>query len=180
MALKSNNEYLEHEMNEVGTQWLGTRPMGRRQWTLGALLACASGWAAAQSMAKRPGAVVQVWKDPNCGCCKDWVAYLEREGFRAQVFDTGNRAVRRRLGMPEKHGSCHTALVEGYVIEGHVPADEIRRLLQSRPAVLGLAVPGMPVGAPGMDGPEYGGRQDAYDVLLVAKDGTTTVYSHHS
>ncbi|MEZ5707374.1 MAG: DUF411 domain-containing protein [Burkholderiaceae bacterium] len=153
--------------------------MRRRQWTVGALLACVSGWSVAQSVGKPSGAVVQVWKDPNCGCCKDWVAHLERNGFRTQVFETGNRAVRRRLGMPEKLGSCHTALVDGYVIEGHVPAEELRRLLQSRPDALGLSVPGMPVGAPGMDGPEYGGRKDPYGVMLVAKDGSATVYQHH-
>ena len=166
-------------MREVNTAWSEAKPMRRREWTVGALLACASGWAVAQSVGKPSEVIVQVWKDPNCGCCKDWVAHLERNGFRTQVFETGNQAVRRRLGMPEKLGSCHTALVDGYVIEGHVPANEMQRLLRSRPAALGLSVPGMPVGAPGMDGPAYGGRKDPYDVLLVAKDGSATVYQHH-
>ncbi len=120
--------------------------------------------------------VVQIWKSPDCGCCKDWVAHLESNGFATQLHDTGNNAARKRLGMPAELGSCHTGLVGGYVIEGHVPARDIQRLLKDRPAALGLAVPGMPVGSPGMDGPEYGKRKDPYDVLLVQRSGTTAVY----
>jgi len=122
---------------------------------------------------------MDVWKDPNCGCCKDWIAYLERNGFRVHSHDTGNTAMRQRLGMPMKYASCHTALIGGYVIEGHVNAREIRRLLKEKPAALGLSVPGMPVGSPGMDGPEYGGRQDPYDVVLVQKDGSSRVYQSY-
>ncbi len=118
---------------------------------------------------------VEVWKDPNCGCCREWIAHLEREGFSVVAHDTGNVAARRRLGMPSQYGSCHTATVGGYVIEGHVPAEDIRRLLSRRPDALGLAVPGMPVGSPGMDGAIYGGRRDPYDVLLVRRDGTAVV-----
>ncbi len=129
------------------------------------------------STPKRP--LVQVWKDPNCGCCKDWIAYLEKNGFVAQVFDQGNTAARKRLGLPLKYASCHTALVQGYVIEGHVPAADIQRLLREKPKALGLSVPGMPIGSPGMDGPEYEGRRDAYKVLLVQKDGTATVFSSY-
>ncbi|MDO9286691.1 MAG: DUF411 domain-containing protein [Aquabacterium sp.] len=123
---------------------------------------------------------VQVWKDPNCGCCKDWIAHLEDKGFRVSAYDQGNAAARARLGMPKKLGSCHTALVQGYVVEGHVPAADIHRLLKVRPGALGLAVPGMPIGSPGMDGPAYRGRHDRYEVLLVQKDGSTTVFSNHS
>jgi hypothetical protein len=123
---------------------------------------------------------VEVWKDPNCGCCGDWVRHLQAEGFEVRVHDNGNTAARKRLGIPEKLGSCHTALVGGYAIEGHVPAQDIRRLLKERPPAIGLSVPGMPVGSPGMDGPEYGGRKDPYDVLLIAKDGGTRVFqSYH-
>lgn len=122
---------------------------------------------------------MQVWKDPNCGCCKDWIAILEQNGFAVQVLDQGNNAARARLGMAQKYASCHTALVEGYVIEGHVPVADIRRLLRDRPRALGLAVPGMPVGSPGMDGPVYGGRRDPYQVLLVGKDGSASVFSRH-
>ena len=123
--------------------------------------------------------VMQVWKDPQCGCCKDWVAYLEAEGFEVKVLDTGNTAARKRLGLPDKYASCHTALIGGYVVEGHVNAPEIRRLLTEKPQALGLAVPGMPVGSPGMDGAVYGNRQDPYDVLLVQRDGSSRVYKSY-
>jgi hypothetical protein len=120
---------------------------------------------------------VEVWKSPTCGCCKDWITHLEQAGFAVTVHDVGNTAARRRLGMPERLGSCHTATVGGYVVEGHVPAADIRRLLERRPPALGLAVPGMPVGSPGMDGAIYGGRRDPYDVLLVRRDGATEVFT---
>jgi Cu/Ag efflux protein CusF len=123
---------------------------------------------------------LQVWKDPSCGCCNDWVALLRADGFQVQVFDSGNTAMRQRLGLPAKYGSCHTGLVGGYVIEGHVAAGEIRRLLAEKPEAIGLAVPGMPVGSPGMDGPVYGERRDAYDVLLVQRDGNSRVFQHHA
>ena len=123
--------------------------------------------------------VLQVWKDPNCGCCQDWVNYLQADGFVVQTFDTGNTAVRARLGLPSKFGSCHTGLIGGYVIEGHVNAREIRRLLAEKPQALGLAVPGMPVGSPGMDGEVYGNRRDPYDVVLVLKDGSSRVYQSY-
>lgn len=123
---------------------------------------------------------LQVWKDPNCGCCNDWVALMHADGFQVQVFDSGNTAMRQRLGLPAKYGSCHTGLVGGYVIEGHVAANEVRRLLAEKPEAIGLAVPGMPVGSPGMDGPVYGDRRDAYDVLLVQRDGGSRVFQHHA
>ena len=113
---------------------------------------------------------VEVWKDPSCGCCQDWITHMEQSGFAVTVHETGNAAVRARLGLPNKLGSCHTALVGGYLLEGHVPAADVRKLLQQKPKALGLAVPGMPVGSPGMDGPEYKGRKDPYDVLLVTKN----------
>jgi hypothetical protein len=119
---------------------------------------------------------VEVWKDKNCGCCHDWVAHLEANGFVVKSYDIGNDEMRARLGLPAKYGSCHTARVGGYVVEGHVPASDIQRLLRERPAALGLAAPGMPVGSPGMDGPAYGGRKDPYDVLLVRKDGGASVF----
>lgn len=103
----------------------------------------------------QPARTIEVWKDPNCGCCQDWIDHVEQSGFKAKVNQTGNNAVRARLGMPQKLGSCHTALVQGYVIEGHVPAQDIERLLKERPQALGLAVPGMPIGSPGMDGAVY-------------------------
>jgi hypothetical protein len=154
--------------------------MKRRQLVhalMASVAATAAGLVAAQT---RPaGPLVQVWKDPNCGCCKDWLKHLESQGFRTQSHDVGNTAARKRLGLPEALGSCHTALVEGYVIEGHVPAREIQRLLKEKPKALGLAVPGMPIGSPGMDGPEYGPRRDAYQVLLVQPGGRTSVFASY-
>lgn len=123
--------------------------------------------------------LVDVWKSPTCGCCKDWVTHLESNGFKVRTHDDGNTAVRQRLGIPVRYGSCHTARVGGYAIEGHVPAREIRRILKDRPSAIGLAVPAMPVGSPGMDGPAHGQRKDPYDVLLVAKDGNVTVYQRY-
>lgn len=120
---------------------------------------------------------IEVWKSPTCGCCKDWITHLEQAGFAVTVHDVGNTAARRRLGLPERYGSCHTATVAGYVVEGHVPAADVRRLLERRPQALGLAVPGMPVGSPGMDGAVYGGRRDPYDVLLVRRDGSSEVFT---
>lgn len=125
---------------------------------------------------------IAVWKDPNCGCCKDWITLMEKAGFSATVHDTGNSAMRAKLGLPVRLGSCHTALVGGYLVEGHVPPADVRKLLQQKPKALGIAVPSMPLGSPGMDGPEYGGRKDPFDVLLVSKNGmnsdvSTTVFS---
>lgn len=134
-------------------------------------------WAATPAAQALP--VLQVWKDPSCGCCKDWVSYLQRDGFQVQLFETGNTAVRKRLGLPDKYASCHTALIGGYVVEGHVNAREIRRLLAEKPKAIGLSVPGMPVGSPGMDGPVYGGRKDPYDVVLVLPDGSGRVYQSY-
>jgi len=139
----------------------------------------AFGAAAGSAISAESRPKVEVWKDPSCGCCKDWVVHLEKSGFDVKVNDSGNDKARQRLGIPQSLGSCHTASVDGYALEGHVPAREIKRLLASRPKAVGLAVPGMPVGSPGMDGAIYNGRKDPFDVLLVAKDGTSTVYQSY-
>ena len=139
--------------------------------------ALAAGPLLARAAANKP--LVEIWKDPNCGCCHLWVEHLQANGFVVQIHDVGNTAARKRLGMPDKLGSCHTARVAGYVIEGHVPASDIQRLLKDKPQALGLAVPGMPIGSPGMDGPEYKGRKDAYAVLLVQRDGSTRTFSRY-
>ncbi len=131
------------------------------------------------ALAKAEKITVDVWKDPNCGCCQDWIDYLAGEGFAVRVFNQGNQAARQRLGLPELYGSCHTARVGDYVVEGHVPAADIRRLLREKPKALGIAAPGMPVGAPGMDGPAYRGRRDAYEVLLVSRDGSSRVFASY-
>lgn len=153
-----------------------SKPM-RRMFLLSML---ALGAVSMPAAAMSPSIAMQVWKDPNCGCCKDWIAHLEQSGFRASVVDEGNNAARVRLGVAQKFASCHTALVQGYVIEGHVPVADIQRLLKEKPKALGLAVPGMPIGSPGMDGPAYGGRRDAYQVLLIQKDGSAQVFTSHA
>ena len=119
------------------------------------------------------GTAIDVYKSPTCGCCVEWGKHLEANGFSVRYHETGNTAARSRLGIPLSMGSCHTAEVDGYAVEGHVPAREIRRLLSERPAARGLAVPGMPAGSPGMEG---SGRQP-YDVLTFTRDGETAVYA---
>ena len=151
-------------------------PLPRRHWLAAAAVLALTGF---ERTAMAQATTVQVWKDPNCGCCQLWVEHLQASGFKVEVRDVGNTAARKRLGMPESLGSCHTASVGGYVIEGHVPAADIHRLLKTRPLALGLSVPGMPIGSPGMDGPEYKGRKDAYDVLLVQKDGSSKSFQHY-
>jgi hypothetical protein len=143
-----------------------------------AALAAAGLVAPAPASAAAPTAI-EVWKSPTCGCCKFWIAHMEANGFKATIHLEGNTDARARLGMPLMYGSCHTALVGGYAIEGHVPAREVRRLLKEKPAAVGLAAPGMPLGSPGMDTPEYGGRKTPYDVLLVRRDGGSSVYQSY-
>ena len=119
--------------------------------------------------------VVDVYKDPTCGCCINWVTHLRRQGFATKTTDVDNLDdVKAKHGVPPQARACHTALVGGYVIEGHVPATEIQRLLTQRPVgIVGLAVPGMPVGSPGMEG----SNPRSYDVLAFDKQGRTTVFS---
>ncbi len=139
----------------------------RRQWLTA--IAAAAACTALPAIAGNTTAV-EVWKDPSCGCCQDWIDHMQANGFAVTTHESGNAAVRARLGLPQRLGSCHTALVGGYLLEGHVPAADVRKLLKEKPRALGLAVPGMPVGSPGMDGPAYNGRKDPYDVLLVTKN----------
>lgn len=127
--------------------------------------------------ASQDGRVVQVWKSPTCGCCTKWIEHLETAGFVVEAHDVADpTAVKNQYGVPASVRSCHTALVDGYLVEGHVPAGDLERLLEERPQVAGVAVPGMPIGSPGM---EVGDRKDPYDVLTFAGDGTTKVYSSH-
>jgi hypothetical protein len=149
----------------------------QRRRFIGSVLALALLPGAARAAGVR---MVEVWKDPDCGCCNDWIAHLQSHGYAVTAHDAGNTVRRAELGMPAAYGSCHTALVDGYVLEGHVPASDIERLLRERPAALGLAVPGMPIGSPGMDAPAYGGRRDRYDVLLIDRDGGHVVYQSYA
>jgi hypothetical protein len=133
----------------------------------------------ALSFAATEKPVITMWKSPTCGCCKDWAAYVEKNGFTVKAHNDGNDEIRKKLGIPIQFGSCHTALINGYAIEGHVPVKEIKRLLTEKPKAVGLAVPAMPVGSPGMDGPEYKSRKDPYDVLLIGLNGKPSVYQSY-
>ena len=147
--------------------------MKRREFLAGAVAAAF----APQLLAQQKAPLVEVWRSPTCGCCGEWVKHLQKNGFATRVHmvdDTG--PVRRAAGMPDKLGSCHTAKVDGYVIEGHVPASDIKRLLAEKPRALGLTAPGMPPGSPGMDVP----NSPSYEVLLVGVDGKANVFSHHT
>jgi hypothetical protein len=124
------------------------------------------------------GPVVTVYKDPACGCCSLWVKHLEANGFQVTVHNVENIAeYKQKLGVPRDAQSCHTAVVDGYTIEGHVPAAEIHRLLKERPQAKGLAVPGMPIGSPGMESATI--TNDNYRVLLFKSNGETSVYSEY-
>ena len=121
--------------------------------------------------------VITVYKSPTCGCCSKWITHLEEEGFEVDRRDLMNvTPIKQNLSVPQRLSSCHTAVVDGYVVEGHVPADDIKRLLNERPDVTGLAVPGMPIGSPGMEVPGRG--VDPYDVIAFG-NGEKTVFAEH-
>lgn len=122
---------------------------------------------------------VLVHRNPDCSCCAKWMAYLREAGFKVEErASVDHDPIKQRLGVPADKKACHTAEVGGYFIEGHVPADDIKRLLAERPDAKGLAVPGMPPGSPGMDVPP--GQEQPFDVLLIGSDGSISTYSHHS
>ena len=127
------------------------------------------------AVAQAPSAV-EVFKSPMCGCCGQWVEHMRQAGFQVTVHNVvETSATRRKLGMAERYGSCHTAKVAGYVIEGHVPAADVKRLLAEKPKAIGLAVPSMPPGSPGMES----ARPVAYETLLVKADGSSQVFARH-
>jgi hypothetical protein len=144
-----------------------------------ALLAVAmsmSGAAAQRPAAQGP--VVEVYKSPTCGCCINWVKHLQDNGFTTHVTETTDLAeIKTKNGIPSEAQSCHTATVDGYVIEGHVPAADVRRLLKERPPVLGLAVPGMPIGSPGMEVPNV--KPEPFNVVTFDRQGKLEVYASH-
>ncbi len=145
----------------------------QRRSVLQALLAAAVG---APLAARAAVPTIDVYKSASCGCCSGWVRHLQGHGFTVRPHDVANPSdYREKFGMPQEMGSCHTALVNGYAIEGHVPAREITRLLAERPKARGLAVPAMPQGAPGMEGQ----RNDPFDVFLIQADGRRAVYQHY-
>lgn len=121
--------------------------------------------------------VVEIWRSPSCGCCGAWIKHLQQNGFATKVnLVDDTSAARKAAGIPERLGSCHTGKVAGYAVEGHVPAADIHRLLATKPQAVGLAVPGMPIGSPGM---EQGDVKEPYEVLLVKRDGGTQVFARY-
>jgi hypothetical protein len=149
----------------------------RRFFQSAAALAALSALPAFSAFAVPAGPEVQVFKSPSCGCCGSWVEHMRAAGFTVKVTEVADTtAARKRLSLPDRYGSCHTATVAGYILEGHVPAAEVKRLLASKPKAIGLAVPGMPPSAPGMDVP---GRKDPYQVLLVDAAGESTAFANY-
>jgi hypothetical protein len=137
-----------------------------------ALFACSS-FASAQSTA-----LVDVYKSPTCGCCSKWIDHLRASGFSVRSVDVADvDRIKDSRGVPRQVRSCHMAIVGGYVVEGHVPAADVKRLLKERPAIVGIAVPGMPIGSPGMEVP--GVKAQAYDVVAFMRDGSTRVFAKH-
>ena len=150
----------------------------KRRTVLSSLVAAAAAAVPPLAAAEQSLPAMQVFKDPNCGCCGAWVEHMRAAGFTVTVAEVEDTSVaRKRYGLPDRFGSCHTAVVAGYVVEGHVPANDVRKLLAMKPVAIGLAVPGMPVGSPGM---EVGSRKDPYRVLLVDKQGRERVFSSYS
>ena len=118
---------------------------------------------------------ITVYKTPTCGCCGKWIDHMRQSGFAPKVTDLPNLSmVKQSAGVPENLQSCHTSMIGGYAVEGHVPADVVRQLLKEKPAVAGIAVPGMPLGSPGM---EQGPQKDKYNVVAFGKDGSQKVYA---
>ncbi|UWP92306.1 DUF411 domain-containing protein [Aliiroseovarius crassostreae] len=154
-----------------------TKPNLDRRLFVAGLAASGASLAAPAQATSHP--LIKVLKDPECGCCGNWIAIMKREGVDVEVQNTSWAALSRYKetnGIPDEMASCHTGLVEGYVIEGHVPAADIRRLLSERPDAVGLSAPGMPYGSPGM-GPES--ERDAYSIHLIRKDGSTELFTHY-
>lgn len=140
---------------------------------LGGLSLAATLAAAARPAAQGPA--MTVYKSPTCGCCAKWVDHMKVAGFQVRVQDMDDLTeIKQASGVPLRLRTCHTAVIGSYVIEGHVPADLVKKMLAEKPRVTGIAVPGMPVGSPGM---ESGNEKAAYDVLLFDKTGKTTVYA---
>lgn len=154
----------------------------RRNWLAMVVGGVALG-AAERAAAALPGAAfggsttIKVFRSPTCGCCAKWVTHLQEHGFSTEVEEVADVApIKARYGVPGALASCHTGIVEGYVLEGHVPAEDIQRLLKERPSVVGLAVPGMPVGSPGM---EMGGRKDPFQVMAFDEAGKSWAFASH-
>jgi hypothetical protein len=149
----------------------------RREWlrvSIAGLVVGASAEVLGASQTVPTGTPIEIWKTPTCGCCKLWVDHMRAAGFRPTVHDLNDVSpIKRKRGVPSSLESCHTAVVGGYTVEGHVPADVVRQALKQRPKIAGLAVPGMPMGSPGMEGP----RKDPYNVVAFEQNGRTSVFA---
>lgn len=155
---------------------MNTVRLNRRLLLGSALFVGMTGTACAQTSRSRN---LTVFKTPTCACCDAWIAHMQEAGFRTTITVLPSlQSVRSSRGMPDALASCHTGLIEGYLVEGHVPAPDVIRLLAERPTAVGLAVPAMPLGSPGMETPQ--GRKDPYDTLLVLRSGATRVFARHN
>jgi hypothetical protein len=126
------------------------------------------------ALAEAPPSVLTVYKDPNCGCCAKWVTHMSQNGFVVTVRDTSDMdEIKKTMGVPASLQSCHTGIIDKYVIEGHIPADVVKKFLDAKPKDLGIAVPGMPAGSPGMEM----GRVDKYDIVAFTREGKTRVFA---
>jgi hypothetical protein len=157
-------------------------PMRTKSFVIGMSVVVFTAAAVAVSAQQKPAAPaspkVTVYKTSSCGCCKLWVDHMKASGFDVQAMDVSAadvRAVSKAAGLPEDGVSCHTAKIGNYVVEGHVPASDIQRMLKEKPAIAGIAAPGMPQGSPGMEQ----GSKEPYDVVAFTKDGKMTVYAKH-
>jgi hypothetical protein len=152
-----------------------TMMVSRRDWLLLSAGMLVAGVPAHALLPSAPKPRLTVWKSPSCGCCKEWVKHMEQAGFEVVTKDQEDvQPIKRQYGVSSKLASCHTGVVNGYVIEGHVPGDLVQKVLKERPRIVGLAVPGMPAGSPGM---EVGGRKDPFEVVAWDAKGNTTVYA---
>jgi hypothetical protein len=159
----------QHEFSPDATR--EARPVIRSLLTAATILAAPVAFAS--------DAALTVFKSPDCGCCGAWAKAMETGGFAVRIVERGWSeldALKARLGIAPEHAGCHTAEIDGYVVEGHVPAADIRRLLDERPEAIGIAAPGMPVGSPGM---EMGGQTEPYDVVLVTEPGNAVLFERH-
>lgn len=165
--------------------WLTSR------WIAAGLVSTAvalTGCAIAQSPTTQPvsdtvehmamGSEITVFRSPTCGCCGQWIEYMEAAGFTVRDNMTEDMtAIKEQYGIPANLASCHTTLVDGYVVEGHIPAEDVQRLLVEKPDIAGIAVPGMPIGSPGMESGDY---VEPYTVFTFEADGTTAAFAEHS
>jgi hypothetical protein len=152
--------------------------ISRRDWlkltVVGATLGGTAGEALANELRRRAAVPMTVYKSPSCGCCGKWVDHMKAAGFTMTVKDVDDpNVVKREMGIPESLWSCHTGLVAGYLVEGHTPADVVHQLLKEKPKVMGIAVPGMPLGSPGMEA----STKEKYNIMAFEKGGKTRVYA---